>query len=166
MIRSVFLSILLALSFSLQAKTLLVKVDYDQDGYHINQLQVLDRAFAAMSGRPVQQNAIRYQFFDAQGVVLQQGFVSDPSVVAAEFHGAPLSGNQGQIAHKVAGSFVIRIPYTESMVSLTLSRMEATEDRNRKSDLSYSQSKGSQPEFKPVLIEQFNLTTYPNFSQH
>jgi hypothetical protein len=134
MIRLFFVILLLSLAFNTVAQTLLVKVDFDQDGYQIDQIQVLDRSFDATSVRPAELNALRYQFLDATGVVIAQGIVQDPSLVAGEFHNHELSGNDGEITHITSGSFVIRVPYNEAMVSLALSRVVAEAENDHSHD--------------------------------
>lgn len=120
----VFIFVLMVLAtFGVMAqdKTLLVQVVSDQHGYRVEQMQVVDQPFRQTSPRPMSNRALRYQFLDARGNVIAEGNISDPFLVAAEFHGAEShSGNEGDIFNAQYGSFVLRVPYVESMVSLNI----------------------------------------------
>jgi hypothetical protein len=72
---------------------------------------------------------------DKHGTVIVEGVVSDPTVIAAEFHGT--KHTEGELLEGSISSFVLRVPYDESMVSINLFKY------NPGSDLGMVKSKSS-----------------------
>ncbi|MDQ2077621.1 hypothetical protein [Marinimicrobium sp. ABcell2] len=160
--RALIASILLGLTFASHAQTLLVHVDFDQHGYYVNNMRVLDRTFNATSPRPAQKNAVRYQFLDVDGNILKEGIVHNPLLVAGEFHGNSSEGIDGEVAQKANGSFMIRVPYVESMATLSLSKLEASDDTHQTSYSGSGKPSLAQSALKPSLLNEFDLQNYLN----
>lgn len=116
------------LCFDAKAKTLIVHVDVVDNTYLVKSTNIIDRPLKQTSIRPTTAGALMYQLIDRHNDVIAEGVISDPTTLAAEFHGEQQNEMEGELLKGRTSSFVIRVPYDSAMVSLNLFKYQPGTD--------------------------------------